>query len=284
MEHNEESLNKYFGLVMFICWVAILFTAWPLENVFYGVILGIICTGVAHFTRYNRRSGRIFVGLIICTVILGVIGNNMRDEEIAVAHQKYVAEQISSYEDNYNNAVAILDKKYCNEKDYETARGLLDVFRRTPDDKELADAVLSYKDAKVLYDYADAMATYEGHDSRVAMDQYKRALDKFEAIPPKYVGVLADKIAENHLMVEKDYIQAKGFVEGAAREAAEEKAANIAIGEPEGKITQVLGAPDKVNTSENASGESKQYVYSGNRYVYTVNGVITGMQNISHQY
>ncbi len=103
-------------------------------------------------------------------------------------------------------------------------------------------------------------------------------------ITDEIADAILELMEENHLMVEKDYIQAKGFVEGAAREAAEEKAANIAIGEPEGKITQVLGAPDKVNTSENASGESKQYVYSGNRYVYTVNGVITGMQNISHQY
>lgn len=281
---NDDVLKKYSAVLTLIVGGGIYFGICPAAHKFMGLVIVIACAIIVQYAKGNKYYKKIVVSVFVVMAIFSYIGNNIRNEELAIDYQNYIAQQKANYEENYNSAIEILNKKYCNEEDYKNVCNLLASFKTTPADKALADVVLSYKDAKVLYKYADAMATYEGHDSKLAMTQYKRALDKFEAIPPDYSGTLADVIAKNRLMVQKDYIQAKGFVEGAAREAAAEKAANIAIGEGEGKITQVLGQPETINTTKTGAGERKQYVYSNNRYVYTVNGIITGMQNIEHQY
>ena len=134
--------------------------------------------------------------------------------------------------------------------------------------------------------YTKAMTIYSG-DGNVKLPMYMKYEDAdryMSKIPDDYNGMFSEKIKVDKEKVKKKIVEAKGWVEESAREAAQEKANNLYIGDSESKMRSVLGKPESVNVLVTSRGEEKQNVYSGNRYVYTLNGIVTAMQNIEHQY
>ena len=246
---------------------------------YYILAIGVVIMAVA---PRLKKPFNILAAVIVFATFIGAAnyGLPIKQQEDAAKYQHQVEEYTQEFTDNYQHAINILSKDYATEKDYKQAKDLLDEISRAIQYSSgaRAEAASQLDGVSVLQKYADAMITYNGHDMKYAVTQYKVALDKFKDIPQDYDGPLADRIAQNRLRVKKDYEQAKSFVEGAAKEAAAEKA------ESEGKIVKVLGQPQTINTTKTTYGERKQYVYGDGRYVYTQNGVITGMQNIEHQY
>ncbi|MCI6655162.1 MAG: hypothetical protein MSH21_07940 [Clostridium sp.] len=131
---------------------------------------------------------------------------------------------------------------------------------------------------RMLYHYAYAIHIYNGDPMirnvyRTNAAQYKAAFDEINKIPDKYNGDFAEKIKEEKKHLKSAYEEAAGLLKA----VQEDEKKTLHIGDSELKIEQIYGKPIKVNISQNAYSEHKQYVYN-NMFIYVDDGVVTSYQ------
>lgn len=191
-------------------------------------------------------------------------------------------------DEEYQTIVGILNQDYVSEAEWNQVSGKLGMHfdpNQYPEkyQKYVFKKRKEYPDLPVIETYVKGMNTFYAKTYPTNVQQYKAALNYLDKIPSMYNGILADRMAVNHRYVKHMYDEAKGYIDQIKADKAAEKAANIEIGDSESKIVQLFGSPQNINTTTVDGGEYKQYVYSGDRYVYTMNGIIIGFQNIQHQ-
>ena len=234
-----------------------------------------------------------YKGCLIAFILFIVVSIFLWMQYSASQEQAQLERTAQRMEDDYNKAVDLLSQEYTGESGFKEADRIFKNLQSPekfymPSNEEMAKELKSraaqYPYIWVYAEYADAMNTFYGHTYPYTYLQYEAALKAFDELPLKFNGPLADKIAKDHKYVKEEYLKAKGLVDQIAKDKAAEMAVNINIGDPENKVTKILGQPENTNTDEVPGGDYKQYVYSGDRYVYVMNGVVTGLQNIGHQY
>lgn len=279
-----KDVSCSWGLLTVGACVLFILSFCPAAYTWVAFVVGLIASALMVYAENTSSSIRwIIVAFVVAGIVTSsYVGSGIRYQE---KHQENVERLVAKYQQDYDAAIDILKKTSSDEDAYKKASDLLMRFSiDSHDDEDIADATAQFPDGKVLYLYAEAMATYNGGKYHTVEMQYGAALDLFKKIPPDYDGDLADQIAYDRLKVQRDYQKAKDLLKAVRHDSAAERAANIEVGESESKITKVLGQPETINVTKVKNGEHKQYVYSGERYVYTMNGVITGMQNIEHRY
>ncbi|MFT5875115.1 MAG: hypothetical protein ACI8WT_004096 [Clostridium sp.] len=91
-----------------------------------------------------------------------------------------------------------------------------------------------------------------------------------------------NKLSEykNKKQIEDDEIEKKAKVEAEVQAEEELKYSPPYVGMTEADLRKCeWGQPDDVNTTTTAYGTSKQYCYSGYKYVYVEDGVVTSIQD-----
>ena len=287
-------MNKWVLLLIYLMVSIIYLYIWGFRTELgnYELIAVIISSTIAAVT-YKKRTGKIFtVVLIITLIILAPIANSFNEKIIAEDYEKTLQIKLSLSEEGYNKGLEILNKNgYITSKEYEDAnKGFStgDIYANGEfSDEKIREAIYEKcPNVDILALYTKAMTIYSG-DGNVKLPMYMKYEDAdryMSKIPDDYNGMFSEKIKVDKEKVKKKIVEAKGWVEESAREAAQEKANNLYIGDSESKMRSVLGKPESVNVLVTSRGEEKQNVYSGNRYVYTLNGIVTAMQNIEHQY
>lgn len=125
---------------------------------------------------------------------------------------------------------------------------------------------------EVLYHYATARNDEnKGYKFSVTSD--------LAYIDPDYNGVLADEIknfANKYMNKGEWQIQYKSMQQAIAKTALPEPKIGMTANEVRNSR---WGSPRDINRTKTANGVHEQWVYSGNRYVYLDNGVVTAIQD-----
>lgn len=225
------------------------------------------------------------IALLVATFVLFCAWNAYSAHEDKI-YQQHIDQSI---DEEYQTVIGMLNQDHVTDAEWKQVESKLD-RQLSPSDYYAKDfrahvkrKLEEYPDLPVIKDYVKGMVVFNSHTYSTNAQQYKEALRHLDMIPSNYDGILADRMAVNHKYVKHMYEEAQGYLDQIKADKAAEKAVNIEIGDPETKIVQILGTPIDVNTTTVSGSEHKQYVFSGNRYVYTVNGIVTAMQNIQHQ-
>lgn len=91
-------------------------------------------------------------------------------------------------------------------------------------------------------------------------------------------GEFSDKLKEIQTNVDQKISEQEEKQKKLEADRAAERASKLYIGDPEVKIRDIYGEPDRVHRTVTAGHEFVQYVY-GDFYVYTEDGVVTSFQN-----
>jgi len=133
---------------------------------------------------------------------------------------------------------------------------------------------IKYKDAKQLYNYANAQKSYS--EGNLMMAKYYLG-----AINSSYSGYCSTEIAQLKETIKNEYPE---FEAKKAKQEAELKAKakteGVSIGMSQEQVRNSnWGNPKSVNRTTGSYGTHEQWVYGGNNYLYFDNGILTTIQN-----
>lgn len=209
----------------------------------------------------TRKKGLIIIFLaIIASICLAQHISTVREEQAIVAKQKEIEQTAKDYNDGL---------WYIEKGNFEDARIRLNRFyngKYNSDEK--------YKDAQMLAIYSTAR--YDEWAPNVPYRiQYSMANDEISKIPDDYTGQYYKDI-QNFKKKVRDRLDTYAQTD---KDKAKERASNVYVGDSDVKVTQIFGEPQKKNITTTGNTVHEQWVYSGGKYIYIENGVVTGWQD-----
>ena len=178
----------------------------------------------------------------------------------------------SKKEQYYNDGITLLKQgKYSN------ALEKLVIFENESDDSKFVDG-------KYLYYFAEEKTS-------PSLTLQEHFLPK---IPDNYNGPLAEDIIQEKSRIATEEKQnnviaiANKNKMRQKQEDAEDtertkqmqyRNSHLYVGDPESKIEDVFGTPERINRNVTGNSVHKQYVYGDGHYIYVENGVVTGFQD-----
>lgn len=177
--------------------------------------------------------------------------------------------KLGNFKDSYDLRKSLI-KDICVEnlkkKDFENSLKLLDEYNENKGSLRKFYFENNDEELKALYYYAYALK--EDNEAYISQN-----------INPKYSGLLSDEI--------KKYWHSKYSSESIWQDSYDknQKAIELSkrpqpkVGMPETEAwNSAWGQPKNVNKTTTANGVHEQWVYSGNRYIYIDDGIVTAIQ------
>lgn len=235
----------------------------------------------------NNKKSVIILSMVCLIIALFSSCQVMEKQERAERYEAFITEM----DKDYDEAVSIIANNksgYYSDDELKDLSlklapyGDTDHFLKIEIDyfgKEMVYSVINrHSNGRMLYHYVKAIHIYIGDSTikniyRTNAEQYKAAYDEINKIPDKYSGEFAEKIKAEKKYLKSAYEKAEGLLKAVQED--EEK--TLHIGDSELKIEEIYGKPIKVNISQNAYSDHKQYVYD-NMFIYVDDGMVTSYQ------
>ena len=246
--------------------------------------------GVALFLRRHARFALAFVALALALAAAGSIVSYREAQDRAV--KAYATEVDAGRKPvlvkRYREAAELLREISLSKPDKDALAKAVTLLLPFENEKDAQIVASDCPDAQTLLLYAKALqmaGAYDGHMTNRNVAENEALQKLAAAIPERYSGDLADKILPFRHLIENMKREAEREAERDAENAkAHEQAmkegryGDLRPGDAEERIEAAMGEPERVNVSETAEGEIKQYVFLHNSkyvYVYTKQGVVT---------
>lgn len=255
------------------------------------VLAGIaVFAGLVLFFRHHARFAVASVAVAFAFVAAGSILNYREAQDRAV---KAYASDVGTERKpvlikKYKEAEEILRDASLSKPDKEALAKAVTLLLPFENEADAESVAAECPDAPVLLLYAKALqaaGAYDGHMTNRNVAENEALQKLAAALPEQYKGVMSDKIAPFRQLIEnmkhEADKEAKRDAENAkAHEQAmkEGRYGDLRPGDSDERVTAAMGEPERVNVSQTAEGEIKQYVFHHNSkyiYVYTKNGVVT---------
>ena len=151
-----------------------------------------------NFFKENKK-----IVIISLVIIIGFICNS-------IAHHYHMKNFKIRIEQEYQEAIHLLDQDFVSEEDAKKAHELLFIHGYHLDDKDEQAVVDSYKDGYYMLVYARAWTDFHGRYLRTKYEQYDSAVGVIGNIPDDYNGVLAQRVkfTKRFMIVERDSAKA----------------------------------------------------------------------------
>lgn len=207
--------------------------------------------------------------IIISTILFGCSGNTTGDN------------QNSTKETENQEAVKVDDSTKEKQKVdiKEVERQILEKYNQQQYREGINIAREYKKDNVITKEDFNAISKYFKYKLNESNESYK-VVDSLMSISDDYAGIFSNEIKDLKLKFkpEIDEILAeKAYLESAANYKPLYVSPSIGM-TAEQVLKSIWGEPEDINKTTTASGVTEQWVYSGFRYIYLEDGIVTVIQ------